>query len=45
MQVRREERQYLCTCPKGIEYAGIIEEVEIKIETQVTLRQEPHQRR
>ena len=29
----------LCTYPKGIEHAGTVEEVEIK----VTLRQEPHQ--
>ena len=37
--------QNLCTYAKGIEYTGTIEEVEIKTETKVTLRQEPHQKR
>ena len=31
----------LCTYPEGIEHAGTVEEVEIEIETKVTLRQEP----
>ena len=35
--------QNLCTYPNGIEYVGIMEEVEIETETKVTLRQEPHQ--
>ena len=37
--------QNLCTYPKGIKYAGTIEEVKEEIETKVTLRQEPHQNR
>jgi len=38
MQAHRTD---LCTYPEGIEYVGIVEEVEI--ETKVTLRQEPYQ--
>ena len=33
----------LCTYLEGIEYACTVEEVEIKIETEVTSRQEPFQ--
>ena len=32
----------LCTYHEGIEHAGTIEEIKVKIETKVTLRQEPH---
>jgi len=31
--------------PKRIEHAGIVEKVEIEIETKITLRQEPHKNR
>ena len=31
------------TYPTGIEHASAVEEVEIEIDTKVTLRQEPHQ--
>ena len=41
----RNIMQNLCTYAEGIEYTGTIEEVEIKTETKVTLRQEPHQKR
>ena len=39
MQAHRTD---LCTYPEGIEYVGIVEEVEVEIETKVTLRQEPY---
>ena len=35
MQARREEYNHLCTYPRGIEYAGIVEKVEVEIETKV----------
>ena len=37
--------QNLGKYPEGIEHAGIVEEVKIEIETNVTLREEPHQNR